>query len=97
MAYIDEHCQDCVETLGEKFREVHAYLDEFAKNKGYKHRIERHHREGVEEIREKWGDRAAEAAEIHIKRDWKSWDDKKVPWKSQVKRFVLCPPWTPFI
>jgi len=96
MAFIDEHCQDCMKALGEEFREVHVWLDEFAKDKGFKHRIERHHREGVKEVREKWGDRAAQAAEIHIKRDWGKWRED-IPWKSQVKRYVLCPPWTPFI
>ena len=29
----------------------------------------RDHREGIEEVRAKWGDEAAEAAEIHILKD----------------------------
>lgn len=95
MATFEEHCQDCQEELGERFEEVHKYLDEFAEQ-GFRHRIERHHREGVEEVRKKWGDRAAAAAEIHIRRDWGKWKNE-IPWKSQVKRYVIHPPWMPFI
>lgn len=69
MALVDEHCRDCTNILGEDFREVHEWLDEFFPSKGLRHRVARHHTEGVEEVRKKWGDRAAEAAEIHIKKD----------------------------
>lgn len=31
----------------------------------------RHHRQGIEEVRRLWGDRAALAAEIHIRQDLK--------------------------
>jgi len=44
-------------------------LDELFKYTGSDHRAYRHNRRGVEEVRRKWGDRAAKAAEIHIKRD----------------------------
>ena len=30
----------------------------------------RHHQEGVEEVRQRWGDRAAKAAKTHIRKDW---------------------------
>ena len=69
MAHINIHCEDCVKQLGESFRQVHEWLDEFAGQMGPKHRDERHHVNGVEEVREKWGDEAALAAEIHIKKD----------------------------
>lgn len=69
MASINEHSQDCINQLGEPFREVHVWLDEFFATKGYRHRIMRHHTEGVEEARRKWGDRAATAAQIHIMKD----------------------------
>jgi DNA-binding GntR family transcriptional regulator len=69
MSHISEHCSDCVRILGDDFRHVHIWLDEFFATKGAKHRVMRHHVEGVEEVRRKWGDRAARAAEIHIMKD----------------------------
>jgi len=69
MASCEEHCRDCVEKLGEPFREVHLWLDGLFDRFGTAHRPLRHHRGGVEEVRKMWGDRAALAAEIHIRRD----------------------------
>jgi len=67
MAALKEHCEDCLKQLGEEFKEVHLWLDEWFKyDKTIKHRILRHHKEGVEEIRKRWGDKAAKAAELHI-------------------------------
>jgi len=63
-----EHCIECREKLGDEWEKVHIWLDETAK--GYfpwaGHRQIRHHEEGVEEVREMWGDEAAKAAELHI-------------------------------
>lgn len=64
-----EHCEDCVRELGEPFEQVHHWLDELQAEYGPMHRASRHHAEGVERVRAMWGDRAAEAAEIHIRRD----------------------------
>ena len=69
MAEFKEHCADCVKELGEPFEEVHLWLDELFIILGTKHRDARHHLEGIEEIRKKWGDKAARAAEIHILKD----------------------------
>ena len=71
MAHWKEHCKDCEEMLGDRWEVVHHWLDEYAKTywPSMVHRVHRHHREGVHEIREKWGDEAAEAAEIHIIKD----------------------------
>jgi len=66
---LKEHCDDCVRELGETFTQVHEWLDELQVDYGPMHRPFRHHTEGVERIRSRWGDRAAEAAEIHIRRD----------------------------
>jgi hypothetical protein len=63
------HCRDCLEELGQEFREVHKWLDELFKYAGPEHRIYRHNRRGIEEVRKRWGDRAAKAAGIHIKGD----------------------------
>lgn len=84
MAHIDEHAKDCLDELGEEFREVHIWLDELFKILGPKHRDARHHRGGVEEVRKKWGDRAARAAEIHIIKDC-----KKVPTVQEAQMWSL--------
>jgi hypothetical protein len=69
MASIDEHCRDCLASLGNEYKEVNAWLDEYAPTMGLHHRVMRHHKEGVEEARKIWGDDAAKAAEIHIMKD----------------------------
>ena len=69
MARKEEHCRDCLAELGDAFGYVHEWLDGFQVEYGAAHRPFRHHAEGVETVRAKWGDRAARAAEIHIRRD----------------------------
>ena len=69
MATIEEHCRDCLAELGEKFEQVHAWLDELQPEYGPMHRPFRHNTEGVERVRTMWGDTAARAAEIHIRKD----------------------------
>ena len=83
MAWYKEHCADCVKELGEEFSIVHRWLDEFAATWGDNHRQLRHHKIGVEQVRRMWGDRAALAAEIHIKKDFFGSvpeDETKVAW-----------------
>jgi hypothetical protein len=50
---------------------VHHWLDELAKIywPWMGHRVHRHTKEGIEVVRQKWGDMAAKAAEIHILKD----------------------------
>ncbi len=69
MATFEEHCQDCERELGERFEHVNEWLDELQAEYGPRHRVFRHHTEGVAMIRSRWGDEAARAAEIHIRRD----------------------------
>ena len=71
MASLAEHCATCKKLIGDGFTYVHEWLDEFAGQKPYgtRHRHVRHTKEGIEEVRRKWGDKAAEAAEIHIRQD----------------------------
>ena len=69
MAKWEEHCQDCERELGERFEEVNGWLDELFEFVGSDHRDIRHNELGVEKVREMWGDKAAQAAEIHIRRD----------------------------
>ena len=69
MASLSEHCADCSRELGAPFAHVHEWLDELQAEYGPSHRPFRHHIEGIEMVRAKWGDEAAKAAEIHIRRD----------------------------
>lgn len=69
MPPFEVHCADCVKELGEPFEQVHQWLDELFAFCGSDHRDVRHNVLGVEKVREMWGDRAAEAAVIHIKAD----------------------------
>ena len=69
MPSFQKHCQDCKNELGEEFAEVNLWLDDLFATYGPNHRDYRHHSGGVEEVRAKWGDKAAQAAEIHIKAD----------------------------
>jgi len=84
MAKFEEHCEDCIRELGEPFSNVHIWLDEYFILLRHKHREIRHHQEGVQEIREMWGDKAASAAEIHIKRDY---GINKVPTKTEASMY----------
>lgn len=65
----EKHSKKCIEVLGEPFDYVHDWLDEFADGT-YSHRRYRHHEDGIEYVRQKWGTRAAIAARIHIEQDW---------------------------
>ena len=85
MPKFEKHCQDCIEKYGVSFEEVHMWLDEFFEEKGPKHRDIRHHEEGVEEVRKKWRDKAAEAAILHIQADCKG----IVPTIEQIKLWSL--------
>ena len=71
MATLEEHCALCEKELGESFVHVHLWLDAFYGQEPYgsRHRFLRHHQRGIEQVREKWGNRAAKAAELHIRQD----------------------------
>jgi hypothetical protein len=69
VATLKVHEDDCIQLLGEPFTEVHKFLDELFKYVGPTHRSFRHNRRGVENVRKRWGDKAAQAAKIHIERD----------------------------
>lgn len=88
MAKFEEHCADCVRELGEPFEEVHQWLDGLFKVLRYKHRSARHHTQGVEAVRAMFGDRAAKAAEIHIRRDYNG----GLPTPTQAQMWSMCGP-----
>ncbi len=68
----EDHCAECVRLLGDPFGDVHGWLDEYAATPlGARHRRRRHHLAGIEEVRQRWGDQAAEAARLHVISDLK--------------------------
>jgi len=69
MPTTEEHCEDCLRELGCAFEHVHLWLDELQAEYGPMHRPFRHQTAGVEQVRAMWGDEAAKAAEIHIRKD----------------------------
>ena len=71
MASFEAHCEQCVKEMGEAIAEVHLCLDAFFGQApcGTMHKHLRYHLEGIAEVRRKWGDKAAIAAEIHIRPD----------------------------
>ena len=82
-----EHNRECMEKLGEDFDYVNAWLDgcaavtniEGVKCLDINHRIHRHHKEGVEYIRQEHGDKAAKAAKLHIRNDMgEIWTQEKM-------------------
>lgn len=78
---LEQHCKECIEQLGAPFREIHIWLDEFAKkyppHEVYKHRKYRHHKEGIEEAKKIFGEQGAKAAELHILADNDGWVPSK--------------------
>jgi len=69
MASLTQHNEDCKKFLGESFENVNKWIDEYFTQHGAKHRRFRHHREGIDEARDLFGERGALAAAIHILRD----------------------------
>jgi hypothetical protein len=74
----EKHCAHCIEVLGEPFEEVNLWMDYFHRHPpegqkyASKHRRYRHHKAGIEQVRAIWGDRAAEAAKLHMLDDLKT-------------------------
>src|SRR5437867_2600977 len=68
-----QHCEESVRLFGDAFEVVHKFLDELAGKPPYgmKHRRVRHHLAGIEEVRRRWGDKAAAAARQHVVADLK--------------------------
>ena len=71
MSSLHKHCSDCIRKIGKPYKEVHEFLDQYFKTDGPEyHRQRLHHQYGIELVREKFGDEAAKAAEIHIREDF---------------------------
>lgn len=68
---LEAHCEQSVRIFGTEYREVHLWLDEYFSALGARHRRRCHHLAGIEEVRQKWGDRASEVAKQHVIDDLK--------------------------
>lgn len=79
----EEHKKECLEKLGADFDHVHVWLDTYAA--AYwpymKHRVFRHNKEGIEKVRVLFGDKAAEAATLHIVAD-----EGGVPTREEIRK-----------
>ncbi len=77
--HFDQHCRESLEKFGHVYDEVHRWLDYFAGSKEYgmAHRQKRHHKEGIDEIRNLYGELAVDVAKQHIISDLKEegWTD----------------------
>jgi hypothetical protein len=80
VARFENHCTESRRIFGEKFGEVHRWLDEFAGSSeyGYRHRKRRHHEKGIQEAIKLFGKRVGDAARQHIISDLKEegWTEK---------------------
>lgn len=75
MAITEEHERDCKALLGEKWRNAHVLLDQYASVFppnlfGEYHRTFLHNKYGLCIIKEVLGERAVLAGKIHLVRDW---------------------------
>lgn len=75
MAKLETHIKDCEQVLGGSYKEVHEWLDEFAKQYPphlyfEKHRMFRHTKAGVKEAQNLFGYYGGLAAKLHIIRDY---------------------------
>lgn len=75
MAQISTHTEDCLRIIQKPFKEVHQWLDYYARiftirpYLGY-HRFFRHNKRGLIYIKNKWGVLAEDAGKIHLIRDY---------------------------
>ena len=70
---LQEHEKESLALFGKPYTEVHLWLDAFAGTPEYgmRHRRKRHHKTGVREARELFGEEGALAARLHIISDLK--------------------------
>ena len=99
MASYEDHCAECKEKLGKDWAVVHRWLDEFFaqfNGSGHPeiHRDLRHHEGGIAEVRLKWGDQAAEAARLHIARDFHGWVPRGMKEVEEWRHGQVPPGWT---
>ena len=80
----EQHCQQSKQYFGSPYEHVHTWLDEFALSEKYgmRHRKVRHHLKGIKQIKEMYGNEAAEVAKMHVIEDL-----REEGWKEESDRF----------
>ena len=68
MARFEAHCEESIRLFGQRYEEVHRWLDAFAGTKeyGFRHRKKRHHAAGIREAIALFGETAGPVARQHI-------------------------------
>ena len=61
-----EHCEERRLLFGEEFAQVHEWLDEHFATLGARHRRKRHNLAGIGQVRQRWGDLAADVTRRHV-------------------------------
>jgi hypothetical protein len=70
-----EHCARTKEALGSDWAELHRWFDQYAEEYCGWHRVILHHGLGIERAVEVFGERAREAARMHVRDDF----DGRIP------------------
>ena len=75
MAKIKTHCEDCIRLLGKPYKEVHEWIDAYAKKYNpfthlEYHRKFRHNKPALDKQFKDWGHYQKMAAKIHVVRDY---------------------------
>jgi len=65
MPSLGVHCHLTRRAFGATYEHVHRWLNEFRRQ----HRCRRHHEEGIDAVRQLFGETAAEVARMHIEMD----------------------------
>ena len=70
---LEEHCAESLQLFGQRWKEVHLWLDEFAGKPGYgmRHRRVRHHLKGLAGVEQLFGPESVPVARQHIISDLK--------------------------
>jgi len=75
MAQIITHMEDCERMLGKPYKEVHQWLDYYARIFTIRpylayHRFFRHNKRGLLYIKNRWGTLGCDAGKVHLIRDF---------------------------
>jgi len=76
MPSLETHSAESLRLFGEKFVEVHQWLDAYAGTPeyGFRHRHQRHHIAGINQVARLFGEKAALAARQHVISDLREED-----------------------
>lgn len=85
--------RDCRQLVGDDCEDVNRWLDEFSSIIGPTHRFKRHHREGIREAQEIFGERGRKAATVHILRDCRNIPRKRDYEDGSVDKLGLLAKW----